>query len=150
MVYWLLLSHSVMSDSLPPHGLQHTRLPYCPLSPRVCSSSCPLSKRRYLTISSSTAIFSFCLQSFPAMVYSVPNDQAPLMSESPFSGLPLAHYSSATALVVPRIFQAGAFSAGVSLLECSFSSYLHHPLPHFLQVFLCYLTQRSSLSIPSL
>jgi len=106
MVYWLLLSHSVMSDSLPPHGLQHTRLPYRPLSPRVCSSSCPLSQRRYLTISSSTAIFSFCLQSFLAMVYSVPNDQAPLMSESPFSGLPLAHYSSATALVVPRIFQA--------------------------------------------
>ena len=137
-----------MSDSLPPHGLQHTRLPYRPLSPRVCSSSCPLSQRRYLTISSSTAIFSFCLQSFLAMVYSVPNDQAPLMSESPFSGLPLAHYSSATALVVPRIFQAGAFCASVSLLECSFSGYLHHPLPHFLQVFLCYLTQRSSLIIP--
>ena len=34
-------SHSVMSDSLWPHGLQHTRLP-CPSStPRACSDSCP-------------------------------------------------------------------------------------------------------------
>ena len=37
-------SHSVVSDSLRSHGLQHTRLP-CPLlSPRVCSNSCPLSQ----------------------------------------------------------------------------------------------------------
>ena len=33
-----------MSDSLQPHGLQHTTLP-CPSSPpRACSDSCPLSK----------------------------------------------------------------------------------------------------------
>jgi len=48
------------------HGLQHTRLLCPPLSPRVCSNSCPLSRWCYLTISSSTAPFSFCLQSFPA------------------------------------------------------------------------------------
>ena len=36
-------SHSVLSNSLRPHGLQHTRLP-CPLpSPRGCSDSHPLS-----------------------------------------------------------------------------------------------------------
>ena len=33
-----------MSDSLQPHGLQHTRLPHPPLSPRGCSSPCPLSQ----------------------------------------------------------------------------------------------------------
>ena len=33
---------------------------------RVCSSSCPLSWCRYLTMSSPAALFSFCLQSFPA------------------------------------------------------------------------------------
>ena len=39
----------------------------CPsLSLRVCSNSCPLSWWCYLTISSSAASFSFCLQSFPA------------------------------------------------------------------------------------
>ena len=37
-----------------------------PLSPRVCSDSCPLSQWCYLTISASATYFSFCLQSFPA------------------------------------------------------------------------------------
>ena len=46
-----------------PHGLQHTRLPCSSVSPRVCSDSCPLSHWCYLTILSSTALFSFCLQS---------------------------------------------------------------------------------------
>ena len=36
-------SHSVMSDSLQSHGLQHTRLPCPSPSPKVCSNSCPLS-----------------------------------------------------------------------------------------------------------
>ena len=59
-------SHSVVSDSLWPHGLQHARLP-CP-SPafRACLNSCPLSWWCYPTISSSVIPFSFCLQSFPA------------------------------------------------------------------------------------
>ena len=36
----MLFSHSVVSDSLPPHGRQHARLP-CPLlSPGVFSNSC--------------------------------------------------------------------------------------------------------------
>ena len=55
-----------MSDSLGPHELQHTRLFCPPLSPRVCSNSCPLSWWCNLTISSSAIPFSFCLQSFPA------------------------------------------------------------------------------------
>ena len=42
------------------------RLPCPPLSFGVCSSSCPLSWQCYLTISSSAAVLSFCLQSFPA------------------------------------------------------------------------------------
>ena len=59
-------SHSVVSDSLQPHGLQHARLPCPSLSPRICSNSCPSSQWCYLTISSSAALFSFCLWSFPA------------------------------------------------------------------------------------
>ena len=55
-----------MPDSLQPHGLQHARLPCPSLSPGVCSNSCPLSQWCYLSISSSAAPFSFCLQSFPA------------------------------------------------------------------------------------
>ena len=34
---------SVLSDSLRPHGLQHTRLPCPSPTPRACSSSCPSS-----------------------------------------------------------------------------------------------------------
>ena len=55
-----------MSDSFQPHGLQHARLPYPPLSPGVCSNSCPLSWWCSLTTSSSAALFSFCLLSFSA------------------------------------------------------------------------------------
>ena len=59
-------SHSVMSSSLWPHGLQHARLP-CP-SPtlRACTNSCPLSWWCHPTIPSSVVPFSSCLQSFPA------------------------------------------------------------------------------------
>ena len=39
----LSFSHSVVSNSLWPHGLQPTRLPCPSLSPRACSNSCPLS-----------------------------------------------------------------------------------------------------------
>ena len=47
------LSHSVMSDSSRPHGLQHARL-LCPSpTPKACSNSCPLSQWCHLTISSS-------------------------------------------------------------------------------------------------
>ena len=62
----LLFSHSVVSNSSRPHGLQHTRLP-CPWTPpRGCSNSCPLSLWCHPTISSSGALFSFCLPFFPA------------------------------------------------------------------------------------
>ena len=62
----LLFSRWVMSNSLQFHGLQHIRL-LCPsLSPRICSNSCLLSRWWYLTLSSSAAPFSFCLQCFPA------------------------------------------------------------------------------------
>ena len=57
---------SVVSNSLQPHRLQHPRLP-CPLlPPEVCSNSCSLRWWCYLTISSSAALFSFCLQFLPA------------------------------------------------------------------------------------
>ena len=62
----LLFSCSAISDSLQPHGLQHTRLPCPSPSPRACSNSCPSSWWCHSTILSSVAPFSSCLQSFPA------------------------------------------------------------------------------------
>ena len=59
-------NHSVVSDSLRPHGLQHARLPCPSPTPGVYSNTCPLSWWCHPTISSSVVPFSFCLQSGPA------------------------------------------------------------------------------------
>ena len=59
-------SHSVVSDSLQPHGLQHTRPPYPSPIPGVYSNSRPLNWWCHPTISSSVIPFSSHLQSFPA------------------------------------------------------------------------------------
>ena len=55
-----------MSNSLWPHGLQHTRLTRPSPSHRVCSDSYPVSWWCYLTISSSAVPFSFRPQFLPA------------------------------------------------------------------------------------
>ena len=62
----LLFSGPVMSNLLWSHGLQHTRPPCPSPSPGVCPSSCPLPWWYHPAISSSDALYSFCLQSFPA------------------------------------------------------------------------------------
>ena len=56
-----------MSKSLWLHGLQHSRFLCPPLSPGVCSNSCPLSWWCHPTISSSVIPFFSCPQSFPAL-----------------------------------------------------------------------------------
>ena len=57
-------SHSVVSESLQPHGWQHASLP-CPSPiPRVYSNSCPLSQWCH-PISSSVIPYPTHLQSFP-------------------------------------------------------------------------------------
>ena len=63
----LLFSRSVISDPLRPHGLQHTRLPCPPLSPRVCSKSCELSQWCYLTISCSPCLC-FAISLYPWVI----------------------------------------------------------------------------------
>ena len=49
-------SHSVVSNSSRPHGLQHARLPCLSPSPRACSNSCPFSQWCHPTISSSVIL----------------------------------------------------------------------------------------------
>ena len=62
----LQFSHSVVSDFLRPHGLQHTRPPCPSPTPGVHPNSCPLSQWCHPTISSSVVPFSSCPQSFLA------------------------------------------------------------------------------------
>ena len=59
-------SHSVVSSSLQPHGLQHARPPCPSPTPKACSDSCPSRRWCRLTISSSFVPVSSHLQSFPA------------------------------------------------------------------------------------
>ena len=57
---------SVVSDSLQPHELQHTRPPCPSPTPGVHPNPCPLSRWCHPTIWSSVVPFSSCPQSFPA------------------------------------------------------------------------------------
>ena len=100
----LLFSLSVMSNSLQPHGLQHTRLPCPSLSPGVFSNSCLLSQWCSLTNSSSAAPFSFCLHSFPASESFPVNQQFA-------SGVSIG--ASASASVLPVTIQ-GWFPLGLT------------------------------------
>ena len=60
------INYSVVSVSLPPHGLQHNRL-LCPLpAPGACSYSCPSNRWCHPIILSYAVLFSSCLQTFPA------------------------------------------------------------------------------------
>ena len=59
-------SHSVVSNSLQPHELQHARPPCQSPTPRVYPNSCPSSRWCHPTISPSVIPFSSCPQSLPA------------------------------------------------------------------------------------
>ena len=63
----LQFSCSVISDSLRPHGLQHTRSPCPSPTPGVYSNPCPWSQWCHPTISSSVVPFSSCPQIFPSI-----------------------------------------------------------------------------------
>ena len=94
--YLLLFRLSVMSDSLWPHGLQHTRLPCPSPSPTTCSNSCPLSQGCHPTISASIVPFS-CFHTFSA-------SRSFLMSQLLASGSQITG-ASASASVLPMNIQ---------------------------------------------
>ena len=90
-------SCSVLSNSLPPHGLQHAGLPCPSPTPRAYSNSCPLSRWCHPTISSSVIPFSSCLQTFPA------SGSFPMSQFFKSGGLSLG--ASASASVLPMNIQ---------------------------------------------
>ena len=68
-IFWVCsgqFSHSVVSDSSRPYGLQHTRLRCPSVSPGACSNSCLLSRWCHPTISPSVTSFSSRPQYFPS------------------------------------------------------------------------------------
>ena len=89
-------SFSVVSSSLWPHGLQHTRLTGSSPTPGTCSNSRPLSWWCHTTFSSSVVPFSSCLQSFPARSF-------PMSQFFPSGGQSIG--ASALASVLPMNIQ---------------------------------------------
>ena len=92
-----------------------------PLSPGICSNSFPLSQWCYLTISSSVAPFSFCLQSFPA------SESSPIGKDSSHQ-VATNIGASASPSVLPMIIQ-GWFPLGLTDLlavQGNFKSLLWH------------------------
>ena len=66
IIYWFSsVSHSVVSDSLRSHELQHTRPPWPSPTSAVYSNSCPSSRWCHPAISSSVIPFFSCPQSLP-------------------------------------------------------------------------------------
>ena len=89
----LQFSHSVVSDSLSPRGLQHARPPCPSAAPKACSNPCPSSWWCHPTILTSVIPFSSCLQSFPA------SESFPMSQFSPSGGQRIG--ASASASVLP-------------------------------------------------
>ena len=121
---WVYLSvqfsHSVMSNSFWPHGLQHARL-LCPSpAPRTCSNSCPSSQRGHPTSqtlsSPSPPAFSF----FPA-------SGSFLMSQFFTSG---GQSIGASASVLPMTTQDWFPLALTGLISCSPRDSLKSLLQH--------------------
>ena len=106
-------SCSVVSNSLRPHGLQHTRLPHLSPSPRACSISCPLNQWCHPTVSFSVVPFSSCLQSFPT-------SGSFLMSQLFASGVQSIGASASTSVLLMKI--QGWFPLGLTSLISSQSN----------------------------
>ena len=117
-------SHSVVSESLPPHELQHG-MPPCPSTTSgAYLNSRPLNRWCHPNISSSVISFSFHLQSFPASE-SFPMSQL-FMSDGQRIG------TSASASVLPINIQ-GWFPLGLAnFISCSpKNSQESSPAPQF-------------------
>ena len=118
-------SRSVVSNSLRPHGLQHTRLPCPSPTPGAYSNSFPSSQWCHPTISSSVVPFSSHFQSFPSSG-SFPMSQF-------FPSVALSIGVSASASVLPMNIQDW-FPLGLTgliSLESKGLSRVFFPTPQF-------------------
>ena len=118
-----------------PRGLHHARFLCPPLSPRVCSNLSPQRQGCYLTISSSEAPFSFCLESLP------PLGSFPVSLLFVSGGEIIG--ASASASVLPMNIQGGFPLGLTSLISLQFKGLQSSPAPQFksinsLVLSLCY------------
>ena len=148
--------HWVMSDSLWPHGLQHTRPPCPSPTPRVYPNSCSLSQWCHPTISSSLIPFYSRLQSFPASG-SFPMSQlfasggqsigvSALISVLPKNG----EYSGLISFRMDWLDLFGVQGTLKSLLQhhSSKASILQHPAFFIVQLSHPYVTTGETIALP--
>ena len=126
-------THSVISDSLPPHGRQHTRLPCPSPSPTVCSNSCPLSQWCHPTISSSVIPFSFPLSvpasgSFPmSWLFATGGQILELQLQHEYAGLISFRMDWLDLLAVQRTLKRVFSNTAVKSINSSALSFLYSP-----------------------
>ena len=104
-------SAQFVSDSLWPHGMQHTRSPCPSPTPGTCSNACLLSQWCHPTISSSVIPFFFCLQFFLA-------SGSFQMTQLFVSGAQSIEPSASTS-VLPKTFRADFLQDGLVGSPCS-------------------------------
>ena len=138
----LQFNHSVMSDYVQPHELQHNRPPCTSPTPRVYSNSCPLSLWCHPTISSSVVPFSSRLASlqasgsFPRSQFFASGGQSIGVSASS-SGLPMnikdwfslgwTGWISLQSKGLSRVLQHHSSKASILQLSVFFIVQLSHP-----------------------
>ena len=131
-----------MSDSLRPHGLQHTRLPCPSPTPRAYLNSCPSSRWCLPTVSSSVVPFSSRLQSFPA-------SGSFQMSQLFVSG---GQSIGASASVLPMNQFSSVAQSCLTLcdpMDCSMPGLpVHHQLPECTQIHVHWVSDAIQLSHP--
>jgi len=138
-----------MSDSLQPHGLQHTRLPCTSPAPGAYSNSCPSSWWCHPTTSSSFVFFSPCLRSCP------PSGSFPVSHFFASGGQSIA--ASASASVLPMniqgliSFMIGWFDLfavqGTLQHQSSKASVLQHSAFFMVELSHPYLTTRKTIAL---
>ena len=111
--------HSVVSNSLQPHELQHTRHPCPSPTPGVCSNSCPLSWWCHPTNLPSVIPFSSCLQSFPA------SGSFPMSQLFASGGQSIRALASVLSMNIQGCFSLG-LTGLISLLPKGLSSVVQH------------------------
>ena len=104
-----LFRSSVMSISLQPNRLQHTRPPCPSKSPEACSNSCTLNRWCHATNSSSVVPISPCLQSFPAL--------RPFLTSLLFTSCGQSIGASASASVLPMNIQGWCLLGWTGLIS---------------------------------
>ena len=145
-------SHSVVFDSLRPHGLQHARLSCPSPTPGTYSNSCPLSQWCHPTISSSVIPFSFCLWSFPASVSfheSVLHIRWPKYWSFSFSISPANEYSGLISFRMDWLDLLAVQGTHKSLLQhhSSKASILQHSVFFIVQLSYPYVTTGKTIAL---